>query len=59
MMQLYLPNERYDLRSDVDTPIPIPPGEDLPSPVKEPPDKPVLEPDKPVREPGPDEPTRL
>jgi hypothetical protein len=47
------------LRSDVDTPIPVPPGEDLPSPVKEPPDKPVLEPDKPVREPGSDEPTRL
>ncbi len=47
------------LRSDVDSPIPVPPGEDLPSPVKEPPDKPVLEPDNPVREPGPDEPTRL
>jgi len=47
------------LRSDEDTPIPIPPGEDLPSPVKEPPDTPVLEPDHPVREPGPTEPTRL
>ena len=48
-----------ELRRDEDTPIPVPPGEDLPSPVKEPPDKPVLEPDNPVREPGPEEPTRL
>jgi hypothetical protein len=49
----------YELRSDVDSPIPLPPGEDLPAPVKEPPDTPVLEPDNPVREPEPTEPTRL
>ncbi len=44
MLQTLFPRRGYNFRSDVDTPIPIPPGEDLPSPVKEPPDKPVLEP---------------
>jgi hypothetical protein len=58
-MQAQFSETSYDLRSDVDTPIPIPPGEDLPPSVKEPPDTPVLEPDDPVREPEPTEPTRL
>lgn len=59
MLRWQLPLADNVLRSDEDTPIPVPPGEDLPSPVKEPPDKPELEPDYPVREPGPEEPTRL
>jgi hypothetical protein len=59
MLRWQLPLADIMLRSDEDTPIPIPPGEDLPSPVKEPPDKPVIEPDHPVRDPGPVEPTRL
>ncbi len=58
-MRTRFPKEPHNLRSDVDSPIPLPPGEDLPAPVKEPPDKPVLEPDHPVREPEPSEPTRL
>ncbi len=47
------------MRSDEDPPIPIPPGEEPPAPVKEPPDTPVIAPDSPVREPGPAEPRRL
>ena len=59
MLRWQLPLADKVLRSDEDSPVPVPPGEDLPSPVKEPPDQPVLEPDHPVREPGPDEPRRL
>ena len=59
MLRWQLPLAEKVLRSDEDTPIPVPPGEDLPAPVKEPPDKPVQEPDYPVQEPGPAEPTRL
>jgi hypothetical protein len=59
MLRWQLPLGHTLLRSDEDTPLPIPPGEDLPSPVKEPPDTPVLEPDHPVRDPDPQQPTRL
>lgn len=51
--------DRMMMRSDEDPPIPIPPGEEPPAPVKEPPDTPVMTPDSPVREPGPTEPRRL
>jgi len=39
--------------------IPIPPDQDLPSPVEEPPDRPQSDPPAPVKEPGPEPPTRL
>jgi hypothetical protein len=47
------------LRSDEDIPLPVPPGEDPPSPIGEPPDEPIVGPDGPVRDPGPREPQRL
>lgn len=47
------------LRSEEDTPVPTPPGEDPPPPVQEPPDKPVVGPDAPVREPGLRQPQRM
>jgi hypothetical protein len=39
--------------------IPVPPDQDLPSPIKEPPDTPQPEPPGPVREPEPTPPTRM
>ncbi len=48
----------YGRRSEED-PLPVPPGEDPPPPIKEPPDKPVVGPHGPVDEPGRREPTRL
>lgn len=59
MLRWELPLAERHMRSDQDPPIPIPPGEDLPSPINEPPDTPVLDPHHPVGEPDPVEPTRL
>jgi len=39
--------------------IPVPPDQDMPKPVQEPPDRPHSEPDAPVREPGPEPPQHL
>ncbi len=39
--------------------IPVPPGEDVPQPVQEPPERPQTEPNAPVREPGPEPPQHL
>ncbi len=57
VLRWQLPIADKILRRDEDPPVPVPPGEDVPSPVKEPPDGPTDEP--PVREPDPDAPTRL
>jgi hypothetical protein len=59
VLRWQLPIADKILRRDEDPPIPIPPGEDLPSPIKEPPDGPVDDPPGPMREPGPEPPTHL
>jgi len=51
---------KIDLKKEPTRPdIPVPPDQDLPSPVKEPPDPPQQDPPAPVKEPGPEPPTRL
>jgi hypothetical protein len=39
--------------------IPVPPDQDVPQPVREPPDRPQTEPNAPVREPDPEPPQHL